>query len=434
MIFEDFSSAWSVMIWSTFALAVVMGAVVNKTNFCTMGAVSDWVNMGDKGRIRAWFFAIAVALLGVTLLETQGLVDPDNAFPPYRSGNLIWAENILGGFLFGIGMTFGSGCGNKTFIRIGGGNIKSIMVFLIIGVIAYFMINPLPGSDQTLMSLLFLDWIRPLSVTLDAGKQDIGTLLAGAENAATGRLWAGLILSLLLLIFVFKSGDFRGSLDNILGGLVVGLVVIGAWYVTSNIELEYESDFDGEVTVSLREYLDPTTSQWDMSEAVHENWDTAKPDMNSGSPQSLTFINPAGQTLGYAASGFDRVRLTFGVALVLGVILGSFLWSLVTKSFRIEWFASVGDFFNHFAGGILMGFGGVLAMGCTIGQGITGVSTLAVGSILSLVSIIFGSALTMKIQYYKLVYEEEASFFGALSSSLVDMKLLPSKMRKLEKV
>jgi len=434
MIFDDFSSAWSVMIWSTFALAVVMGAVVNKTNFCTMGAVSDWVNMGDKGRIRAWFFAIAVALLGVTLLETQGLVDPDNAFPPYRSGNLIWAENILGGFLFGIGMTFGSGCGNKTFIRIGGGNIKSIMVFLIIGVIAYFMINPLPGSDQTLMSLLFLDWIRPLSVTLDAGKQDIGTLLAGAENAATGRLWAGLILSLLLLIFVFKSGDFRGSLDNILGGLVVGLVVIGAWYVTSNIELEYESDFDGDVTVSLREYLDPTTSQWDMSEAVHENWDTAKPDMNSGSPQSLTFINPAGQTLGYAASGFDRVRLTFGVALVLGVILGSFLWSLVTKSFRVEWFASVGDFFNHFVGGILMGFGGVLAMGCTIGQGITGVSTLAVGSILSLVFIIFGSALTMKIQYYKLVYEEEASFFGALSSSLVDMKLLPSKMRKLEKV
>ena len=434
MIFEDFSSAWSVMIWSTFALAVVMGAVVNKTNFCTMGAVSDWVNMGDKGRIRAWFFAIAVALLGVTLLESQGLVDPDNAFPPYRSGNLIWAENILGGFLFGIGMTYGSGCGNKTLIRLGGGNIKSIMVFLLIGVIAYFMINPLPGSDQTLMSLLFLDWIRPLSMTLEAGHQDIGTLLAGAENAATGRLWAGLILTLLLLIFVFKSGDFRGSFDNVLGGLVVGLVVIGAWYVTSTIQLGYESDFDGEVKVSLREYLDPTTSQWDMSEAVRENWDSAKPDMNSGSPQSLTFINPTGQTLGYAASGFDKVNLTFGVALVLGVILGSFLWSIVTKSFRIEWFASIGDFFNHLVGGILMGFGGVLAMGCTVGQGITGVSTLAVGSILSLVSIIFGCALTMKIQYYKLVYEEEASFFAALTSSLVDMKLLPSKMRKLEKV
>ena len=122
------------------------------------------------------------------------------------------------------------------------------------------------------------------------------------------------------------------------------------------------------------------------------------------------------------------------MSLVFGVILGSFLWSIVTKSFRIEWFASVGDFLNHLVGGLLMGFGGVLAMGCTIGQGVTGVSTLALGSILSLISIIFGSALTMKIQYYKLVYEEEASFFAALSSSLVDMKLLPSKMRKLEKV
>ena len=434
MIFEDFSSAWSAMIWSTFALAVVMGAIVNKTNFCTMGAVSDWVNMDDKGRMRSWLFAIAVALLGVSILESLGLANTDNAFPPYRSGNLIWAENILGGFLFGIGMTFGSGCGNKTLIRLGGGNLKSIMVFFLIGIIAYFMVNPLPGSDQTLMSLLFLDWIRPLSITLESGHQDLGTLLAGSENAASGRLWIGIIITLALLIFVFLSSDFRKSLDNILGGLVVGLVVIGAWYVTSNIQLAYESDFDGEVTVTLREYLDPTTSQWDMSEAVHENWESAKPDMNSGSPQSLTFINPSGQALGYVATGFEQVKLTFGVALVFGVILGSFLWSIVTKSFRIEWFASVGDFFNHLVGGILMGFGGVLAMGCTIGQGITGVSTLAVGSILSLVSIIFGSALTMKIQYYKLVYEEEATFFAALASSLVDMKLLPSKMRKLEKV
>jgi hypothetical protein len=390
--------------------------------------------MDDKGRMRSWLFAIAVALLGVTILESLGLANTDNAFPPYRSGNLIWAENILGGFLFGIGMTFGSGCGNKTLIRLGGGNLKSIMVFFLIGIIAYFMVNPLPGSDQTLMSLLFLDWIRPLSITLESGHQDLGTLLAGSENAASGRLWIGIIITLALLIFVFLSSDFRKSLDNVLGGLAVGLVVIGAWYVTSNIQLAYESDFDGEVTVTLREYLDPTTSQWDMSEAVHENWESAKPDMNSGSPQSLTFINPSGQALGYVATGFEQVKLTFGVALVFGVILGSFLWSIVTKSFRIEWFASVGDFFNHLVGGILMGFGGVLAMGCTIGQGITGVSTLAVGSILSLVSIIFGSALTMKIQYYKLVYEEEATFFAALASSLVDMKLLPSKMRKLEKV
>src|SRR5210317_267130 len=127
-----------------------MGAIVNKTNFCTMGAVSDWVNIGDTGRFRAWLFAIAIALLGVTVLEAAGVVNVTSAFPPYRGPQLIWAENLLGGILFGIGMTLASGCGNKCLVRIGGGNLKSIMVFAVIAVIAYFMINPFPGSDQTL--------------------------------------------------------------------------------------------------------------------------------------------------------------------------------------------------------------------------------------------------------------------------------------------
>ena len=141
-----------------------------------------------------------------------------------------------------------------------------------------------------------------------------------------------------------------------------------------------------------------------------------------------------GQTLGYVKAGFSQSYLTFGVVAALGVVLGSLLWSLISKSFRFEWFASFRDFINHLIGAVLMGFGGVLAMGCTIGQGITGVSTLALGSFLALVSIIFGSALTMKIQYYKLVYEEEASLFKALSASLADMKLWPNSMRQLDKV
>ena len=132
MIFESFIDAQSTFLWSTFALAVVLGAVVNKTNFCTMGAVSDWVNMGDLGRIRAWMLAMAVATIGVVILESMGLVNPGGAFPPYRAANLIWAENILGGVLFGVGMTLASGCGNKALIRIGGGNIKSLMVLMII--------------------------------------------------------------------------------------------------------------------------------------------------------------------------------------------------------------------------------------------------------------------------------------------------------------
>lgn len=420
MIFESFVEAQSMFLWTTFAMAVVLGAVVNKTNFCTMGAVSDWVNMGDLGRIRAWVLAMVVAMLGVVILESVGMVDPNGAFPPYRSNNLIWAENILGGVLFGIGMTLASGCGNKALIRIGGGNIKSIMVLLIVGVIAYFMVNPFPDSDKTLFTVLFYEWIRPLAV--DMGRaQDIGTLIS-EENAVTMRLVVGAVLALGALIFIFKSADFRGSFDNVLAGLVVGAIVLGGWYLSSNVAINVE---DEPYTMSS------FYGEWDMLSDSEEG----KPaESRPLSPQSFTFINPMGQTMGYVASKFDRSYVTFGLMALFGVILGSFLWALMSKSFRVEWFASGKDFLNHFIGAILMGFGGVLALGCTIGQGITGVSTLAIGSFLALISIIFGSAITMKIQYYKLVYEEEASFIKALVAGLADMKLLPGSLRKLDAI
>ena len=150
--------------------------------------------------------------------------------------------------------------------------------------------------------------------------------------------------------------------------------------------------------------------------------------------QSFTFINPMGQTLGYIANGFDKTLLTFGIMALAGVIFGSFLWSLITRSFKIEWFASFKDFVNHFIGAILMGFGGVLSMGCTIGQAVTGISTLAVGSIVTFIAIVLGSAITMKIQYYKMVYEGDATFFKAFITALVDLKLLPAGLRQLEAV
>jgi hypothetical protein len=421
MSFESFSAAQWFMLWATFAISIVLGLVVNKTNFCTMGAVSDWVNMNDTGRMRSWLFAIAVAILGVVALESLGLVQADSAFPPYRSSQLIWAENLLGGLIFGIGMTLASGCGNKTLIRIGGGNIKSIMVLLVIGLIAYFMINPFPGTDKTLFSTLFFPWIRPLAVDLGT-QQDLGSLVAGAEAAGTARLVIGLLLGAALLFLVFKSRDFRGSLDNVLGGLVVGLAIVAAWYVTSNALI----DLDGEA-YSLRAYA----QEWDF---LAESAEGKPADTASLAPQSFTFINPMGQSLEYAATGFKSAYVTFGVMALGGVILGSLLWALISKGFRIEWFASVRDFVNHLVGAILMGFGGVLGMGCTIGQGVTGISALALGSFITFIGIVLGSALTMKIQYYKLVYEDEATFFKALVAGLADMKLLPNSLRKLEAV
>lgn len=421
MVFESFSTAAAVVLGVTFALAFVMGAVANKTGFCTMGAVSDWVNMGDLGRMRAWVLAIAVAMLGVAIFESLGMVNADGAFPPYRSGQFAWVEHLLGGLLFGIGMTYASGCGNKTLVRVGGGNIKSVMVLLIIAVIAYYMVNPLPGTSNTLYSLLFYGWTNPLAINLGAG-QDLGSLVASGESVFTARLIIGLVLGLALLFWVLKAADFRGSFDNILGGLVIGLVIVGAWYVTSTVQVGDDMD-----AYELRAYV----QEWDF---LADDPEGRPAEAMPWSSQSFTFINPMGQSLRYVASGFDNAVLYFGVIALVGVIVGSLFWALVSRSFRIEWFASFRDFVNHFIGAILMGFGGVLSMGCTIGQGVTGVSTLALGGFLTFAAIVLGAALTMKVQYYKMVYEDEATFMKALVTGLVDLKLLPGSMRKLEAI
>ena len=421
MIFESFSESLSFFLWSTFIIAVILGVIVNKTNFCTMGAVSDMVNMSDYGRFRAWLLAIAVATIGVSVLEYMGMVSVTDSFPNYRGSQFIYIENILGGILFGIGMTYASGCGNKTLIRIGGGNIKSILVFMVIALIAYYMTSPFPDSDKTLYSVLFYDWVNPLAITLD-GNQDIGALIGGSENTEIMRLVAGLVVATGMLFYIFKAADFRSSKDNILAGIAIGLIILSAWYTSSNIGVIAE-----DTDYTLGEYY----AEWDMLAESDEGKPATGRALNS---QSFTFINPIGQTYGYVKDSFNPALLTFGLISVFGVILGSFLWSLISRSFRIEWFADVKDFLNHFFGAILMGFGGVLALGCTIGQGITGMSTLALGSILTFISIVFGSAMTMKIQYYKLCYEDEATFGKAFITALVDMKLLPASMRKLDAI
>lgn len=423
MSFESFLSAQSFFLYSTFILALILGVVVNKTNFCTMGAVSDLVNMGDSGRLRAWILAATVALIGVMLLEAMGRVDLSSTLPPYRGSEFMWGRYILGGLLFGIGMTFASGCGNKTLIRIGGGNIKSVFVFVVIAVIAYYMVDPYKELSATWYQTYF-SWLSAASVSLST-PQDMGSIVANwfGADALTMRLIIGAIVAAIALRYIFRSEDFRKNADNIMAGVVIGIIVMLAWYFTSNVSITSD---DG--PVKMTQFY----GEWDMlmdSEA-------GKPKNGSTNlqAQSFTFISPIGQMFGYASSSFQSAFLTFGVVSVLGVIFGSLLWSLITRSFRIEWFNTFKDFYMHMIGAVLMGFGGVLGLGCTVGQGITGVSTLALGSFMVFISIVFGSALTMKIQYYQMVYEEEASFIKSLLSSLVDMKLLPSGMRKLDAI
>lgn len=421
MLFESYTTALWYLVGTSFVAALVLGAVANKTNFCTMGAVSDWVNMGDTGRFRSWMFAIAVALVGALVIEGTGLVDLDSTFPAYRGANFIWLENIIGGAMFGVGMSLASGCTNKNLVRLGGGNLKSLVVLTIVGIAAYFMIFPFPGTDVTLMNffLPLLSWSR---VTLEGG-QDLGSLIVGGDAAMTGRLVIGVIVALALLLFVVRSTDFRQNFDNILGGLVVGLVVTAGWYFSGTIQVQ---------GMFSNTNLAGFAADWSMNSP---GADAVKPIRSAFvDTQSYTFVNPTAQAVGWVGSGFSKAFVTFGLAAFAGVIVGSFLYAILSGTFRKEWFASKGDFANHAIGAVLMGIGGVMALGCTIGQGVTGFSTLSVGSMLTFVSIVLGAATTMKIQYYKMVYEEEATFGRALVTALVDLKLLPPGLRKLEAI
>lgn len=357
------------VLFIVFGLGLVLGAIANKTNFCTMGAVSDWVNMEDTGRLRAWLLAAAVALLGVVVLEASGKVALGNmTFPPYRTPNFAWLRYLLGGLLFGVGMTLASGCGNKTLVRIGGGNIKSLVVLLIASACAYAMLWTNFYND------VFGKLIGATTIDLAASGFKSQTL---GDLTGIGNTVAGAIVGLAIVGFAFASRDFRENRDNILAGIVIGLIVIAGWYVTGSA-----------MGTEWKEYADFADTKPLRVET-----------------QSFTFISPMGDAARYVMNPGDTSLINFGIVAMLGVIVGSLVWALIGKGFRIEWFVDGKDFLNHAIGAVLMGIGGVLSMGCTIGQGITGFSTLALGSILTLAAIIAGAAATMKYQYWRMMQE-----------------------------
>jgi uncharacterized membrane protein YedE/YeeE len=342
-----------------FALAFIFGAVGNKTHFCTMGAVSVWINMGDLSRMRMWLLAIAVAILGMSALTLAGMVDPAKSI--YPAPNFTWLSYLVGGFLFGVGMTLGSGCGSKTLIRVGAGNLKSLVVYVFIGIAAYMTLRGILGAFR-------VGVLEKAAFTLPQG-QDLPALL-GLSRAVLAVLIAGA-----LLVFVYSSSAFRSSFDYTLGGVVTGLVVVGGWYVSGVL---------GHVAE------DPNTLQ----EAFVAT--------NSGRMESFSFVAPLAFTLEYLMLWTDKSKvITYGIASAAGVIAGSAAYALASGTFRWEGFRDAEDTANHIVGGILMGFGGVCALGCTIGQGISGFSTLALGSILTFVAIVAGSAAAMRYQYWR---------------------------------
>ena len=363
---------------AVFVVAAIMGAAANKTSFCTMGAVSDWVNIGNTGRMRAWVFAMAVALTGVIALEGAGIVNLSaETFPPYRTANFAWLRYLLGGFMFGVGMTLASGCGNKTLVRVGAGNLKSLTA-LVVAMIGSYLMLWTPFYEKA-----FHPWISATALNLaqhGVPTQEVGSIISGMFGLAPSRALNFVVATLAaigLYAFVFRSTDFRGSFDNIVGGAVIGLAIVAGWYLTG-----------GALGQAWKEYAEMAT---EVPSRVQV--------------QSYTFISPMGDSLRYLMNPTKMSLLNFGVMALAGVMVGSFVYALTTRSFRIEWFASFKDFVNHATGGALMGVGGVLSMGCTVGQAITGVSTLAIGSILTFLAIVIGAAGTMKYQYWRMMQE-----------------------------
>ncbi|MDO8608359.1 MAG: YeeE/YedE family protein [Phaeospirillum sp.] len=347
-----------------FVVGSVFGWTAQKTNFCTMGAISDIVFMGDWRRFRAWMLAVAVAVIGTQALEMAGLVAIGKSI--YLTPNLGWAGAVLGGLMFGFGMTLGGGCGNKTLVRIGGGNLKSVIVFLVLGFCSY----------MTLRGVIALGRIQLEASNLNLasfglasqGMPDILARLTGL-SAGTARLALTALVGGGLAAWCFKDAEFRGSGRDVTGGAVIGLLVVAGWAVSGILG---NDEFDPA----------PVTS--------------------------FSFVAPIGGSLQYLMS-FTGATIDFGIAAVGGVIFGSFLAAKAGGDFQVEAFTDADDLIRHLVGAALMGVGGVLALGCTIGQGITGMSTLALSAPIALGAILFGGVLGMK-------FLEEGSLSGALKA------------------
>jgi uncharacterized membrane protein YedE/YeeE len=349
-----------------FIVGVVFGAVVQKTNFCTMGGLSDFVLMGDGRRFRAWLLAIAVAIIGTQALHFAGLINVDKSI--YLSANLGWLGAIIGGAMFGFGMTQTGGCASKTLVRLGAGNLKSLIVMIVLGIFAY----------MTLRGLLALPRLQIETTNIDLAtrglhNQNLGEMAGVAIGlpAAAGRLIVAAALALLFLVICFKDANFRRSAPDIVSGIVIGLCAVAGWVVTGVLAVD---------------------------------------EFNPVQLASITFVSPAGESLQYLMT-FTGSTINFGIAVIGGVIVGSFLMALATGSFRLESFVDRQDLMRHLGGAMLMGAGGIMALGCTIGQGITGMSTLSLGSMIAWLSILGGGYLGIK-------YLEEGSFGGAIRAVL----------------
>ena len=354
------------VLWAALALGLAFGAIAQRTHFCTMGAVADVVNIGDWSRMRMWALAIGVAMLGFNAMVGLGWVKAANTV--YAAPALLWLSQAVGGLMFGFGMVLASGCGSKTLVRIGGGNLKSVMVFGVLGLSAW-------ATMKGITAVLRTTTVDQVSLVLPGG-QDLPTLAAGLGGTPGQRaLVIGGLLGAALVAWALARREGRSG-EVLLGGLGLGALVAALWWVSGVL---------GHV-------------------AEHpQTLDEAFLATNSQRMESFSFVAPLAYVLdGLVLFSDASKRLTQGMVLVVGVVLGSAVVALASRSFRWEGFRGVEDTANHLVGGALMGVGGITAMGCTIGQGLSGLSTLSLGSFIASAAIVAGAVAALRWQVWRL--------------------------------
>ena len=358
------------VLWAALGLGLGFGAIAQRTHFCTMGAVADVVNMGDWARMRMWALAIGVAMIGFNAMVAAGWVKAADSL--YAAPLLLWLSQAVGGLMFGFGMVLASGCGSKTLVRIGGGNLKSLVVFGVLGLSAW-------ATLRGVTAVLRVASVDRVQVALPAG-QDLPSLAVawvemGPSAVAPHALVFGAVLGGGLVLWAVARREGR-SADVLLGGLGIGALVVALWWVSGVL------GHVAEHPQTLEEVFLAT---------------------NSNRMESFSFVAPLAYLLdGLVFFSDTSKRLTQGMVMVVGVVLGSAAVALAGRSFRWEGFRGVEDTANHLVGALLMGVGGITALGCTVGQGLSGLSTLSLGSFIATAAIIAGAVAALRWQVWRM--------------------------------
>ena len=331
------------------AVGTLFGAVLHATNYCVMGAVTDWRISGDKGRLGAAALAAATAIIGTQMLDAAGVVDLSKSMS--LAPRLNWFGAAAGGLLFGAGMVYAGGCPSRGLVRAGSGDVRALVALVTMAIFAFATISGVFGSLRAA-----IDRTTAIEVgVFGLNSQGLSHVLAAAGfGSDRARVLAAALLSIPLIVFAVRSCLILSQPRNLIGGLAVGGLAVLGWAMTGLTADE----------MAVR----PMT------------------------PQSLSFVRPVGDAIDWIERSTALGLPGFGASSVFGVMFGSFLMSLlVGHRFTFAGFADGRDLQRHVMGAAAMGCGGVLALGCTIGQGVTGLSTLSLQSMIAAAAIVGGA-------------------------------------------